>query len=65
MEKNVGSVDKGIRIVAGVGIIAAGVVYGSWWGAIGLLPIATVLLSWCPAYALLGIKTCKTKGMES
>jgi hypothetical protein len=29
-----------------------------WWGAIGLVPIATALIGWCPAYRLLGINTC-------
>ncbi|MFO7603751.1 MAG: DUF2892 domain-containing protein [Gammaproteobacteria bacterium] len=61
MEKNVGGADKTIRIIVGLVIIALGVFYQSWWGALGLLPLATALLGWCPPYALLGINTCKTR----
>ena len=61
MQRNVGSLDRTIRIVAGLGIIAAGIALGSWWGAIGLVPLATGLLRWCPPYSLLGISTCRTR----
>ncbi len=61
MNKNVGGIDRGIRIVAGVAAIGAGLYFQSWWGAIGLVLIATALMSWCPPYALLGINTCKSK----
>ena len=61
MNKNVGGIDRGIRIVAGVAAIGAGLYFQSWWGAVGLVLIATALVSWCPPYALLGINTCKTK----
>ena len=57
MTKNVGTVDKVIRIVAGLAIIGAGVYYQNWWGAIGLVPLLTALIGWCPAYSLRGIKT--------
>jgi len=36
-----------------------GPAYQTAWGWIGLIPLATGLVSWCPAYALLGIRTCK------
>jgi hypothetical protein len=65
MQKNVGGIDRGIRIVVGIAIIAAGVIYQNWWGALGLIPLATALLGWCPPYAILGINTCKTKHTES
>ena len=60
MQCNVGKTDKILRIVAGLLLLALGAsgVIG-WWGLIGLVPLATGLLSWCPAYTLLGIKTCK------
>ena len=61
MKCNVGKGDKIIRIVLGLLIIAAGIYYQSWWGAIGLLPIATAVFGFCPAYVPLGITTCKTK----
>lgn len=65
MERNVGGIDRNIRIVAGVAVIAAGVVYESWWGAVGLIPITTALFGWCPPYAILGINSCKEKHKES
>ncbi|HYQ38226.1 MAG TPA: DUF2892 domain-containing protein [Pseudomonas sp.] len=60
MQCNVGKTDKTLRIIAGLVLLvlgAAGVI--GWWGLIGLVPLATGLMNWCPAYALLGIKTCK------
>jgi predicted RND superfamily exporter protein len=59
MKINVGSADKVIRIVLGLLIIVLGIVFKSWWGAIGLVPLATVALSWCPLYSLLGVTTRK------
>lgn len=59
MASNVGGIDKILRIVAGVGLIgatAAGML--PVWGYIGIVPLATGLMGWCPAYTLLGIKTC-------
>ena len=59
MKKNVGSADKILRIIIGIGIIGAGVYYQSWWGAIGALPILTAVVNFCPAYTLLGLSTKK------
>lgn len=59
MKNNVGGLDKILRIVAGLGLIgatAAGLL--PVWGYIGIVPLATGLMGWCPAYSLLGIKTC-------
>jgi hypothetical protein len=58
MHPNVGNKDRALRIAAGVGIIGIGAYMGSWWGAVGVVPIATGLLRWCPAYVPLGISTC-------
>jgi len=60
MQRNVGSADRAIRIMAGLGIIAAGMYFGSWWGAIGAVPLLTGLIGWCPPYAMFGISTCRT-----
>lgn len=62
MKKNVGNVERGIRIVVGLVLISL-VFIGpqSPWGWIGLLPLATGLLGWCPPYSLFGINTCKNK----
>ena len=59
MKRNVGAVDRAIRLVLGATVIGAGVFYQSWWGAIGVVLIATAAMSWCPPYAMLGINTCK------
>ena len=60
---NVGGVDRVLRIVAGVAILAAGVVGPlCWWGAIGLVPLATGVLRYCPAYSIFGIRTCPADG---
>lgn len=61
MQCNVGNIDKVARIILGLGIIGAGLYYKSWWGAIGLLPLATAIMRWCPAYLPFGISTMKTK----
>ncbi|MCG6872286.1 MAG: DUF2892 domain-containing protein [Gammaproteobacteria bacterium] len=55
---NVGKVDRIIRLVLGVALLAAGWVYQSWWGLAGLVPLGTAAIGWCPPYALLGINTC-------
>lgn len=58
--KNVGSVDRAIRIVLGIVLLSL-VFIGpkTLWGLIGLVPLVTALVGWCPAYTLFGIKTCK------
>lgn len=59
MSKNLGGIDRSVRLVVGFVIAGAGLYYQGWWGAIGVLLIATALMGWCPLYALLGINTCK------
>jgi hypothetical protein len=59
--KNVGSADKIARIVVGALLILLSLMGTiGWWGWIGVVPIATALMGWCPAYTLFGIKTCPT-----
>ncbi len=60
MKANVGTIDRVLRIVVGLVLIglSLGGVIGAW-GWIGLLPLATGIFRFCPAYTLLGIKTCK------
>ena len=62
MTKNIGTVDKIIRLIAGIAIIGAGVFFQNWWGAIGIIFIVTALINWCAPYALLGISTRKKEG---
>lgn len=59
MKANVGGLDRGLRIVIGLVLLSL-VVVGpqSMWGLIGLVPLATGLLSFCPLYSLLGINSC-------
>ena len=64
MTANVGGIDRIVRIIAGIAIIVLGVVYQSWWGVIGIVPLGTALIGWCPPYALLGISTCSTPAAE-
>ena len=60
MTKNLGLIDKTIRIAAGIGLIVA-TIGGALpvWGWIGIVPIATGLMNFCPLYSVIGIKTCK------
>ncbi len=48
--QNVGGLDRAVRIVVGLVVLALGLVFKSWWGLIGLLPLVTGLASWCPLY---------------
>lgn len=59
MIKNVGGIDRAVRLIIGLVIVAAGVFYHSWWGVVGAVPIVTAIVRWCPPYAMLGINTCK------
>lgn len=62
MKSNVGGIDKTARIVVGavlIGLALTGTIGA--WGWIGVLPLATGLFNFCPAYSLLGINTCKLK----
>ncbi|MDY3197532.1 MAG: DUF2892 domain-containing protein [Pseudomonadaceae bacterium] len=61
MKSNVGGIDKIARIAVGIALIVWAFFGGPVWAWIGVLPLATGLLGWCPAYTLLGIKTCPMK----
>ena len=65
MKKNIGTADRTIRIIVGVIIIILGLVFKSWWGIIGILPIITAAIGWCPPYTLLGISTRKDAEADS
>lgn len=62
MSKNVGGIDRILRIVVGLALIALALldVVGVW-GWIGIVPLATGAIGWCPAYLPLGLKTCKSE----
>jgi len=59
MEKNIGKLDRIIRIIIGLMILGAGVYYENWLGLIGIIPIAVALINRCPLYLPLGINTKK------
>lgn len=60
MNKNVGTLDKVLRIIVGAGLISI-VFIGPQtpWGWIGVIPIVTAFISFCPLYPLLGLSTAK------
>jgi len=57
MNKNIGNIDKVLRIVVSIIIIVYGLINQSLLGLIAIVPLATALVSWCPLYTILGIKT--------
>lgn len=61
MKANVGGVDKVLRMVVGVALIAWAAMGGPAWAWIGVVPLLTGLFNFCPLYALLGMSTCKVK----
>lgn len=63
MTTNMGALDRGARIVIGLALVAwaLGFVPGyaaNAWGWIGVVPLATSLIGWCPLYTVLGVSTC-------
>ena len=59
MKANVGSADRIVRFILGAVIIALGFYFKSWWGVVGIGPIITGLINFCPAYNLIGVSTKK------
>lgn len=61
MKKNMGLLDRRIRLVLGLLIVAAGIYFKTWWGLVGVVFLATSLISWCPLYVPFGLSSRKTK----
>ncbi len=59
MKMNVGNKDRALRMMAGFAIIAWGIATQNLWGAVGIVPLLTGLIGWCPAYVPFGITTKK------
>jgi hypothetical protein len=59
MKCNVGTVDRLLRVIFGLVIAILGVVFDSWWGLVGLVPLATGLFKFCPLYVPLKLSTAK------
>lgn len=62
MKTNVGTTDRAIRILVGLGLIGA-TLFGAIgaWGWLGLIPLATGIVRFCPAYLPFGMSTCRSK----
>lgn len=59
MTRNVGGLDKMLRIGAGVVLLLLGLLGPlGWWGLVGVVPLVTGLMGNCPVYSLVGLNTC-------
>ena len=62
MKTNVGGIDRALRIIAGLVLIAFALTGAiGAWGWVGIVPLLTGLIGWCPIYPILGISTCPVK----
>jgi hypothetical protein len=60
MKKNIGNGERVVRVLAGIAVLSLAFVGPqSPWAYLGIIPLATGLVGWCPPYALFGISTCK------
>lgn len=57
MTCNMGKGDRVFRTIVGIAALAAGLYFRSWWGLLGLIPLGTALVGFCPAYVPFGINT--------
>ena len=57
MKNNIGKGDRTFRVIVGIAALVAGVYFHSWWGLLGLIPLGTAFVRWCPLYLPLGINT--------
>jgi len=61
MKTNVGTIDRVIRIMAGLALLGVGYNFKSWWGLVGVVPLLTAFIGFCPAYVPFGLNTCPRK----
>lgn len=59
--KNAGTLDRGLRIIVGLALVAWAVLGGPVWAWIGVVPLLTGAIGSCPAYSIFGINTCGLK----
>lgn len=62
MKANVGGIDRILRIVVGIAVLSLFFVLegnAKWWALVGLIPLGTALINFCPLYSIFGIRTCK------
>ena len=65
MKKNIGKLDKTLRVLLGIAIILFGANNNSVWGIMGIIPIITAQIGVCPLYSILGISTCPRVQLNS
>ncbi len=66
MKKNIGSIERIIRVVVGAAIVSLAFVGPQTpWAYLGIIPILTGVIGWCPPYSLLGISTCSRRDQET
>ena len=61
MKLNVGGIDRPLSIVVGLALVAWALFGGPVWAWIGVVPLATGLIGFCPIYPILGMNTCSAK----
>ncbi len=55
--QNEGELDRGVRLIAGLVILVLGAAFHTWFGLLGLIPLATALIGFCPLYRVFGLRT--------
>lgn len=62
MKSNMGSIDRGLRVIVGLVLVILALVGTiGWWGWLGIIPIVTGALGRCPVYSIIGVNTCGNK----
>ena len=64
MNANMGTADRAVRFVIGIAVLSLLFVLegnARWWGLVGLVPLGTAIIGWCPAYAPFGFTTCAAR----
>jgi hypothetical protein len=64
MNRNVGGIDRVVRILLGLGLVGLGLSDQSWWGALGLVPLLTGAIGWCPLYVPFKLSTAIADWVE-
>lgn len=60
LKENVGAIDRALRVI--VGLVLLSLIFvgpQTWWGLLGLIPLATAAMKTCPLYTALGVSTCR------
>ena len=64
MKPNVGFLDRILRVIVGCAVLGAGYYFKTWWGLVGLVPLLTAFVAFCPAYVPFGLNTCGVKKQD-